>query len=97
MIAAAGPAIPTAEPCTIAGEPWIRGDVGKDGKDKLVREFENWEMGDVNTRSKEVMQGPVLRLVCGARGPRDLDSGTMAGRCFRCASPVKNAEVFSRM
>ena len=86
----------------ITGGPWrVRRDVRENGKNKLVREFENCEseMENVSIRSKETMRRLVLRLVWGAGDPKDLDSGTTAGYSFLptpYASLVKNVEVFSR-
>jgi len=34
-----------AEPCVLTGELWFWGDVGENGKDELVREFENYGGG----------------------------------------------------
>ena len=34
-----------AEPCMVTGEPRFWGDVGENGKDELIWEFENYEGG----------------------------------------------------
>ena len=51
------------EPCTVAGEMWFWGNMGENGKDEFVWEFETCEMEMVNTRSKRLMRRLVLRLV----------------------------------
>ena len=40
-------------PEVVTGVLRIRGDVRENRKDKLVWEFENCEVGSINTRSKE--------------------------------------------
>ena len=90
------------EPCRVTGilrRVWRY--VSKNGKDKLVRELENYKsrMEQINIRSKKPMRALVLRLVWGAGDPGDCDSGVVAERCFPPrldVSLVKNVVVFSR-
>ena len=86
-----------AEPSIVTGVTWVWGDVGEDGKDELVRKFENCEcgIGRINIRPKRPMLGTVLRQVWDAGG---FVSGRVDGRRFLprpSASLAKNAEVFS--
>lgn len=39
------PAVLNPELCVVSGEAWVWGDARENGKDKLVREFENCENG----------------------------------------------------
>ena len=45
MVIVGPPATPNPEPCILTGEPRVRGDMRKNGKDKLIWEFEDWEIG----------------------------------------------------
>jgi hypothetical protein len=57
------------------------------------------ECDDIGIWSEELMRELVLWLVWGPGGPRDSDSGTIAGRCFAprlFASMAKNVDVISR-
>jgi len=90
------------EPCILASELRFWVDVGENGKDKLVWEFENCGKGMrwINVQSKEETQEIVQRLVWGAGDANDIDSGMVArGRGIipnLHASVEKNVEVFSR-
>ena len=73
--------------------------MGENGKDKLVREFKNYEMKQVNVRSKESARDLLLRQVWGAGDPRDFDTGAMTEHRFLprpCVSLTKNVKIFSR-
>ena len=62
-----------AKPCVVTDEIW--GDVREDGKDKLVREFENCESGmeQISVRSRELIRELVLKLVWGANLVKNVD------------------------
>jgi hypothetical protein len=79
----------------------VWGDVRENGKDEFVWEFENCNMrcDEIEGWSIELMRELVQWQVWGPGGPRNSDSGTIAGRCFvprPFASLEKNVEVFTR-
>ena len=43
MVIADPHTIRNMEPWVVTEEPWVWGDVREDGKDKLIRKFENYE------------------------------------------------------
>ena len=49
--------------CIVTGELRVRGDVGEDGMDELIWEFENCEAEWINIRSKKLVREFVPRLV----------------------------------
>ena len=54
VITADPPSILNTEPWIAVSEPWIWSDVRKNGEDKFIRQFENYENGTerVSIRSK---------------------------------------------
>lgn len=66
------------EPYPVTSTLRIRSNVREDGQDELVWEFENCEIQQISARYEELILGSALMLVCGAGGPRDSDSGTVA-------------------
>ena len=82
----------------MSGQLGVWRDVRENGEDEFVWEFENCGMerggSTFNILPKELMRELVLRLVWGAGGPKDFDSG---GRCFlprTSVSLVKNVKAF---
>jgi len=56
MVIADPHTILNAKPCIVPGELGVRGDTRENGKDELVREFENW--GDGKGEINVISRGP---------------------------------------